>query len=44
MTAVKWIGTSGNWNTAADWSTGSVPGAGDDVTIDLESIWRNDRE
>jgi hypothetical protein len=31
---VSWISsTSGAWTTAADWSTGAVPGAGDDVVI-----------
>src|SRR5580704_10802701 len=25
---------NGNWNTAADWSTNSVPGGSDDVVID----------
>jgi hypothetical protein len=33
-TTVNWINpNSGNWDTAANWSTGSVPGAGDDVVI-----------
>lgn len=31
---VSWVsGTSGGWTTAANWSTGAVPGAGDDVVI-----------
>jgi hypothetical protein len=31
---VTWISSSsGSWNTAANWSTGAVPGAGDDVVI-----------
>jgi alpha-L-arabinofuranosidase len=35
---VSWIsGTSGNWNTAANWSTGAVPGAADDVVINQGS-------
>ncbi len=31
---VSWIGTIGDWNTPANWSTGALPGATDDVTID----------
>ena len=31
---VKWtLAGSGNWNTGANWSTGKVPGPGDDVVI-----------
>ncbi len=30
---VSWLGGTGNWNTAAKWSTGAVPTANDDVTI-----------
>src|SRR5262249_13401014 len=31
---VSWISSaSGQWATAANWSTGAVPGAGDDVVI-----------
>jgi hypothetical protein len=34
MAAISWnSGISGNWNTASDWSTDTVPGSGDDVTI-----------
>src|SRR5207245_6022841 len=31
---VQWINPNGgNWGTAANWSTGSVPGSGDDAVI-----------
>ncbi len=30
---VSWIGGSGDWNTAANWSGGAVPGSADDVVI-----------
>ena len=35
LSAVTWTGGGGdnNWDTAANWSTDSVPGSGDDVTI-----------
>ncbi|HEY1707953.1 MAG TPA: hypothetical protein VGG10_06790 [Rhizomicrobium sp.] len=33
MATVRWIGSSGDWSTAADWSTGEVPGAGDSVVF-----------
>jgi hypothetical protein len=34
MAAISWAsGQSGDWTTAADWTGGVVPGAGDDVTI-----------
>lgn len=33
LAADSWIGGSGNWDTAANWSSGQVPGIGDDVTI-----------
>src|SRR5438552_3286651 len=34
MTTKTWInGTNGNWNTASDWDTGTVPGPGDDAII-----------
>ena len=37
LSAVSWTGAAGdnNWDTASNWSTDSVPGAGDDVTIDI---------
>ncbi|HTW29504.1 MAG TPA: hypothetical protein VME92_20430 [Acetobacteraceae bacterium] len=39
MASVSWKNNvSGNWNTAANWSTGIVPGAGDDVTISTSSV------
>ncbi len=39
LSAVSWTGDGGdnNWDTPANWSTDSVPGAGDDVTIDVEA-------
>ncbi len=34
MAVVSWkSGVSGDWATAANWSNGTVPGSGDDVTI-----------
>jgi hypothetical protein len=33
MTAITWIAGNGNWGTAADWSTGTVPGSSYDATI-----------
>ena len=34
-TTVSWINASGgNWNVGANWSTGQVPGSGDDAVID----------
>ncbi len=35
LSAVAWTGAAGdnNWDTAANWSTDSVPGSSDDVTI-----------
>ena len=37
LSAVTWTGEAGdnNWDTPANWSTDSVPGSGDDVTIDI---------
>src|SRR3989442_5392066 len=31
---VSWVGGSGDWNLAANWSTGALPGPDDDVLID----------
>ena len=37
--SVYWIGgANGDWNTATNWSTGSVPGAGDVVVFDGNNI------
>src|SRR5260370_26745101 len=38
MAAANWIDGTGNWTTAADWSTGSVPGAGDGVVIPFGTV------
>ncbi|MBL8821320.1 MAG: hypothetical protein JNJ77_01940, partial [Planctomycetia bacterium] len=36
---ITWIGGSGNWNTATNWNTGTIPANGDDVIIpDLGAI------
>ncbi len=39
LSPVTWTGDGGdnNWDTPANWSTDSVPGMGDDVTIDVEA-------
>src|SRR5579863_4795870 len=34
---VKWVGASGDWSDASKWSGGSLPGAGDDVLIDMSN-------
>ena len=31
---VSWVGASGDWNIATNWSTGALPGPADDVVID----------
>src|SRR5713226_4751159 len=33
MSTKNWLDASDNWNTAADWSGGTVPGSGDDVIV-----------
>jgi fibronectin-binding autotransporter adhesin len=33
MAAITWKGVSGDWTNAVDWSSGTVPGSGDSVTI-----------
>src|SRR5271163_3724444 len=33
MASISWKGGSGDWNNAANWSGGVVPGASDTVTI-----------
>ena len=32
---ITWVGGSGDWGVAANWSTGALPGANDDVVIGL---------
>jgi hypothetical protein len=38
MATATWIDGTGNWTTAADWSTGTVPGAGDDAVIPFGTV------
>ena len=33
MATVHWSGMSGDWSTASDWSTGTVPGPSDRAVI-----------
>ena len=33
MTTIYWIGTPGDWSTASDWSTDTVPGPSDEAVI-----------
>ena len=33
MATISWINGSGNWSTAADWSTGALPGLADGAVI-----------
>jgi hypothetical protein len=33
---VFWVGGSGDWNTATNWSTGVVPGTNDDILINVQ--------
>ena len=36
LATVNWISpTSGDWNVGSNWSTGQVPGTGDDVVINV---------
>src|SRR6516165_3383953 len=38
-TAINWTSpVSGDWGTASNWSTGTLPGSGDDVTISTPGI------
>ncbi len=38
MTAISWTGGSGNWSNTADWSTHTVPGSNDTVSIPTSGI------
>ena len=41
MAAISWkSATSQNWTTAADWSTGAVPGSADDATISVAGTYQ----
>jgi len=33
VASISWKGANGNWNTAANWSSNTVPGAGDDAVL-----------
>jgi hypothetical protein len=35
---VSWVGGSGDWDTASNWSTGSLPTAADDVVINVANV------
>jgi hypothetical protein len=35
---VTWVGGNGDWDVASNWSTGAVPGAVDDVAINVSGI------
>ncbi len=35
---VTWVGGSGDWNLAANWDTGTLPGPQDDAVIDRSGI------
>jgi hypothetical protein len=37
-TAVTWIAGNGDWDTATNWSSGAVPGATDDVDINVGGV------
>ncbi len=40
VNSMQWLGgTSSNWNTAANWSCGFVPGANDNVTIPAGTVY-----
>jgi len=39
LSTVQWINSSGgDWDTPSNWSTGALPGPGDDVVIDVTRI------
>lgn len=35
---IEWIGGSGDWNTATNWSSSALPGPEDDVVIDVPDL------
>jgi RHS repeat-associated protein len=38
LSTVTWIGGSGDWSVASNWSTHTIPGGGDDAVIDVPGI------
>ena len=38
MATKTWIDGTGDWNTAGNWSTNSVPGPGDDAVISFGTV------
>ena len=39
LSTVRWINSAGgDWDKPSNWSTGALPGAGDDVVIDTPGI------
>src|SRR4051794_41004017 len=39
LSPVRWINSSGgDWDTPSNWSTGALPGTGDDAIIDMPGI------
>ncbi len=39
MTTINWIGGDGDWNTAGNWSTNTVPSSSDDAVIDAPGTY-----
>jgi hypothetical protein len=39
MATIHWIAGSGNWTTASNWSTDTVPGSSDDAVLDAPGTY-----